>query len=252
MAPPRAPALGKAREAARGLWAAVWPERCPLCRAVLGPGSPPALCDQCLAMTRPLAAPLCAVCGRELSLAAMTPGQVCGRCRLEPPAFDAARSFAAYGGLLAQAIRAFKFRGDRSILPALRGLMQQADQDWLLASDVDAVVPVPLHRARLAARGFNQAADLARPVARRRAVPLLFGALVRVRDTEPQYGLSREQRRGNVKGAFKVDRPGRIKGKSIMLVDDIMTTGVTVNESAQMLKDAGAAGVVVLTLARTA
>jgi len=246
-----APAIGKARQAARGLWAAVWPERCPLCRALLEPGAPPSLCRSCMALIKPLAAPLCALCGRELSLASLPPGQVCGYCNLGPPAYDAARSFAVYDGLLAQAIRAFKFHSDRSLLPALQELMLKADEAWLHAHDVDAVIPVPLHQARLRARGFNQAADLARPVARHRAVPLLGGALVRVRDTEPQYGLSIDQRRGNVKGAFSVDRPGRIQGKSIMLVDDIMTTGITLNESAKALKKAGAQKVVVLTLART-
>jgi ComF family protein len=251
MAGTSAPRAAGARRAARGLWDAIWPGRCPLCRALLEPGAPPSLCGRCLALVKPLAAPLCVVCGRELSLASMPPGQVCGHCRLEPPAFDAARSFALYDGLLAQAIRRFKFRADRSILPALQGLMQQADADWLTAHDVDAVVPVPLHRARLAARGFNQAADLAAPVARRRAVPLIRGALVRVRDTEPQYGLSMQQRRENVKGAFRVDRPKKVRGGNIMLVDDIMTTGVTLNESARALKNAGAARVVVLTLART-
>jgi ComF family protein len=129
-------------------------------------------------------------------------------------------------------------------------LLLAANQAWLADLKVDAILPVPLHRLRLAERGFNQAVDLARPLARVRGVPLLYNALDRVRHTAPQFGLSVPQRRENIRGAFQVPRPHRVKGRRILLVDDIITTGATVAECAKVLKKAGAAQVAVLALAR--
>jgi len=176
---------------------------------------------------------------------------VCGFCESDRPAYNMARACGLYRGSLAHAIRRFKFNARRSILPALSGFILEADQTWLADVEVDAVIPVPLHPRRLSERGFNQAADLARPVSRRRRAPLLYSALIRQRDTEPQYGLSLNQRRQNVKGAFKVMDPARIRDRKILLVDDIMTTGITVDECVRALNKSGADKVVVLTLART-
>lgn len=234
----------------RGVMRALWPERCPVCGAPAGEEE--AMCPGCRALLPALQAPVCAICGRALSEASRPLSGVCGYCELGPPAYAQARSYGVYDGLLARLIRDFKFHGKRSLLPALKGFMLEADERWYQGVGADAVVPVPLHRRRLGERGFNQAADLARPVARRRRVPLLTGALVRVRETEPQYGLTFNQRRENVKGAFQVVRPRSMAGRKILLVDDILTTGVTVNESVKALKKAGAREVTVLTLARTA
>jgi len=233
-----------------GLWSSLWPALCPFCNA---PATlpDPGFCPECAAGLRPIAEPLCLVCGRPLNPASLPPAGVCGFCGQDPPAYELARSFGRYEGVLAQAIRDFKFRPKRVLAPTLGRLLAQADERFLDDQKPDAVIPVPLHPRRLRERGFNQAADLARPLARRRRLPILHRALSRRRNTEPQFGLSMPQRLKNLKGAFHVPKPNAVKDKTILLVDDVLTTGLTVNECARALKAAGAKHVLVLTLART-
>jgi len=235
-----------------GLWAVIWPGRCPLCGELLGDRLAQGFCPGCSSLIAPIPEPACDLCGKGFASETMPAGRVCGQCQMQRPLFDRARSFGLYDGALAQSIRDFKFKGKRALLPALQELMRQADRKWLSEVRADLVVPVPLHERRLIERGYNQARDLAEPVARQRRIPLLSRVLLRVRDTEPQFGLSWNQRRENLKGAFMVRDRGAVKDKTVLLVDDIMTTGITVTESVKALKKAGAKRVVVLTLARTA
>jgi len=235
-----------------GVWGALWPARCPLCQEPLPAAGAAGFCLHCSETIKPINEPVCRVCGRALTGISDPPGQVCGFCEHRPPEFDLARSYGFYDGALGEAIRAFKFRGQRSLLSAMTGLMREAFEKQLMDVGLDAVVPVPLHAARLRERGFNQAVDLARPVARRGGLPLLHHALLRIRPTEPQYGLTLNQRRENVKGAFSITRHQLVKDKNLLVVDDILTTGATAIECARILKKAGAGKVMVLTLARTA
>lgn len=234
-----------------GVWSALMPERCPLCGEVLPQWGAESLCAECLAAVSPINDPVCGLCGLPLSEASLPPNLICGRCSMEAPHFETARAYGEYNGALAQAIRDFKFRGRRSLAPALGRLMVEADLDRLGDYQADAVAPVPLHPARLRERGFNQAADLARPVARRRGLRLLHEALVRTRPTPEQTGMTFKQRRANVGGAFRPGDGNAVKGKSILLVDDVLTTGATADECSRVLLKAGASKVAVLTLART-
>jgi ComF family protein len=120
-----------------------------------------------------------------------------------------------------------------------------------LTARLDMVMPVPLHTKRLRMRGFNQALLLAVGAAERFNIPLVYDNLVRVRYTRPQVELSGLERTANVQGAFQLARPDAVEDKRILLVDDVYTTGSTMNECAKVLKDTGAAAVIVLTLART-
>jgi ComF family protein len=172
--------------------------------------------------------------------------RLCGECQTEPPPFDRARAAALYDGLVAQAITRFKFGRRMAFLPVL--------QHWLrrplcreLLTDVDLLVPVPLHPKRLKSRGFNQALLLARAFP---GTPVAREAVIRTRHTAPQVGLNPKQRRDNVKGAFAAPDPGRVKGKNVLLIDDLFTTGSTVKECAKVLRRAGARRVEVLTVAR--
>jgi ComF family protein len=115
---------------------------------------------------------------------------------------------------------------------------------------IDLVVPVPLHSRRLRERGFNQSLLLARQVSKRRSIPLNFTALDRIRQTRPQTRLSGPERHKNVRGAFEVNAPGAVAGRKILLIDDVFTTGATIQECTESLLDAGAKEVHVLTLAR--
>ncbi len=171
---------------------------------------------------------------------------LCATCRLDPPAFQRARSLAVYEGPLREAICALKYRRRRAIAPHLGGLLA----GWALANvppGVSAVVPVPLDPSRLADRGFNQAELLARPVARALGVPCLPAALRR-RGREAQAGLNAAARRQNVLEAFE---PGSapVSGK-VLLVDDVFSTGSTAGACTRALLMAGAEQVAVVTLAR--
>jgi ComF family protein len=176
-----------------------------------------------------------------------------------PPLFDQAAAGFEFGGALAEAIRRLKWHPMPELAPALGVLLFAALRRAPPAfSTVDLVAPVPLHRRRLRAREFNQAAELAaamREAARAHEMP--FGrvaldarALERTRDTPPQTGLDALQRRRNVLEAFSVRDPARVGGKRVLLVDDVMTTGATADACAGALKRAGAAEVLVLTLGR--
>ncbi len=175
----------------------------------------------------------------------------CGGCGIlvdhapqgvRPPARGA--SLHVFAGPLADAIRRLKYDGRLDLLPALSERMVAAAPAY--GGLVDVVVPVPLHRARLASRGFNQAALLARPLSRALGVPLVAGRLSRVRPTRPQVGLDADARKDNVRGAFRLRRA---VGGRVLLVDDVRTTGATLAEAARVLREAGAE-VRTLTLAR--
>jgi ComF family protein len=170
----------------------------------------------------------------------------CALCRNGLRGFDAAYCFGAYEGTLRTLIHLFKYSAIRPLAWPLADLLADAlprDQRF------DAIVPVPLHWRRRWQRGFNQSELLARSLGRRTGVPVL-GALKRTRATPAQAGLSNTRRRQNVTLAFGCRRPERIRGKRVLLIDDVMTTGSTAGACALALKRAGAAKVAVLTVAR--
>jgi ComF family protein len=179
----------------------------------------------------------------------------CARCVAAPPRFRRARSIARYRpsaesdpASLPALIRRHKYGLDQTVAPALA---EYLGRDLPIArDDLDLVVPVPLHRSRLWWRGFNQAALLAAEVGRRLALPLDTQVLVRTRATNPQTYRHHDERLRNVRRAFAAPKPDRIAGKAILLVDDVMTTGATVEECARTLLEAGARAVDVFTLAR--
>jgi ComF family protein len=174
---------------------------------------------------------------------------LCGLCRREAFAFDQARSYDWYDGTLRQVIRQFKYNKMRPLAKPLAARLAQV-LIRMDAGSLDLVLPVPLHRNRQRARGFNQSELLTRQLAVMCDLPLGSRDCVRVRDTPPQTGLRGTERRRNVRGAFAVPRPERVRGLNVLLVDDVITTGATADSCARALKQAGAKGVWVLTLAR--
>ena len=192
-----------------------------------------------------VASPLCTCCGRVFA-SRDGADRVCGDCQADPPPFARARAAAIYEGPVAKAITNFKFGRRMAYLPVMQHWLKRPLCRELVAA-ADLLMPVPLHPKRLKHRGFNQALLLARAFPE---APVAREAVVRTRHTVPQVGLNPKERRDNVKGAFSVTDPALVKGKHVLLVDDLYTTGATVKECARVLRQAGARRVEVLTVAR--
>jgi ComF family protein len=187
---------------------------------------------------------------------------LCSRCIRRPPAFVAARAAGVYEGALMQVIHLLKYGGKIQLARPLGRLLYETFRHCGAMAEVDLVVPVPLHRRRFRQRGFNQAYLLVRewprwsrsPEGGGRSVVVARKALVRRRATAPQTGLGRRQRQANLKNAFAPGPDavvGQVRGRHVLLVDDVFTTGATVEACARVLLDAGAQAVTVLTVART-
>ena len=192
----------------------------------------------------------CSVCGTTAE-ADEPAAFVCESCRRHPPAFDLCRSALRHEFAGRQLVLDFKFRGRIWLTNDLVDLLEACAHAKLAVSEVDLVVPVPLYWRRKLARGFNQAELLAEGLARRLERRCLATALVRVRDTGHQARLDGNERRKNVKGAFKSRRPADVRGRTVLLVDDVSSTGSTLAECAAALKEAGAARVWCLTVSRS-
>ncbi|MEM7727861.1 MAG: ComF family protein [Pseudomonadota bacterium] len=198
--------------------------------------------------------PCCAACGFPFEHEMTGLGGIsafdllCAACLARRPAYATARSALVYDDASRPIILAFKHGGHTDRLHMFAAQMHRAGRTAL--SHADALVPVPLHGMRLARRRFNQSALLARALSRRCGVPMEAHALLRARRTPSQGGLSAAGRRRNVQGAFDVARPDAVRGKRLVLVDDVMTTGATLEACARTLKRAGAARVDALCLAR--
>ncbi len=171
--------------------------------------------------------------------------RLCAFCRVHPPEYDSAASWTLYDGAARSLLHLYKYR---RVLPA--GTWFAARLAPLLPASAELLVPVPLARGRQRERGFNQSELLARRLSRLTHLPYDATGLARRRETWTQAGLSREERERNVNGAFRVPEPRRIDGRSILLLDDVLTTGATAQACALALKAAGAAAVHLLTIAR--
>lgn len=205
-------------------------------------------CDCCKALfeKRRISGPACTVCGTPFP-SPKAVGHACGRCSMERPAFLALRSAFVYDGPVLEAIHRLKYGRDVS----LAGPLARAAVGSLDIRGPFVVVPVPLWAGKLRERGFNQSLLVAREVCRLTGSPLEFMGLMRSRDTGQQVGRKADERRRNVAGAFGLVDRAAFSGKRALLVDDVATTGATLNECARVLKRAGAE-VFALTVARAA
>ncbi len=210
------------------------------------------LCSPCREDIRYIRDPLCGLCGQPGEIDYPYPHDefVCGLCQAAPYAFKRARSLGHYETALKSLIRALKYQKQTGAVGEIRPLLQA----WFEIAGDDyqgfTVVPVPLHHDKMMERGFDQTYLIAREVADALSVPLQADGLIRARATPPQAELERSQRSANVKNAFAATSPEQIAGKNILLVDDVFTTGSTINEAAKVLKRSGAGRVEAFTLAR--
>jgi ComF family protein len=225
---------------AGALWGEIldlcWPPSCAACgEPVAGAAGP--FCRICAEAVDPVP-PGCGRCGLP------GPDPLCGACLASPPAFDGARAAALFGGPIADAVHALKYRGRPALArPLGRWLASRAP-----LPPGAAVVSIPLGRGRRRERGYDQAKLLADHLARASRAPRLRGALWRVRETRPQVGRDREERARNVRGAFEAR--AEVAGRDLVLVDDVVTTGATADACARALKAAGARSVLLVCLGR--
>lgn len=228
-----------------GLIAVLLAPACAACETPLESPSRDAVCATCWEAVLPLSPPLCDACGEPLPswrVVSVESGR-CARCRRRPGSIARSRSIGAYEGRLRAIVHALKYDGRRSLAEPLASLMRQRGRDVLDGADL--VVPVPLHRSRHRTRGFNQAADLARHL----GLPVVQ-ALRRTRATASQADLPASQRHANVRDAFTLRKGRALVGVCVVLVDDVCTTGATLEACARVLKRAGARDVRALTAAR--
>ena len=225
----------------------VLPGRCLRCGGIVADAG--ALCSGCWDAIAFIAPPLCDRCGEPFDLD-LAPEALCGACMAEPPNYRKARAVLRYDGASKPLLLRFK-HGDRTAAaPSFARWMARAGADLL--TDIEVIVPVPLHRWRLWRRRYNQAALLAQSLGKISGKHCVPDALARVRATPSQGTLGRGQRRRNVERAFAVRRPAAVVDRHVLLIDDVLTSGATAGECTKALLRAGAASVDVLTLARVA
>lgn len=215
----------------------LFPPRCVGCRRI---GA--WLCAECQSQIPRVEPPFCVQCGDKVAA-----DDLCTRCRTSPLQIERIRAAAYFEGALREAIHLFKYKGRTALAKPLGNLMAMYWQQHPMP--VDVVVAVPLHATRLRERGYNQAALLARELAQRAEIALNERTLVRKRATAPQVDLSAKERRENVRDAFCCS-DDRLAEKRVLLIDDVCTTGATLEACAIALRESGAHSVQALTLAR--
>ena len=245
--PPKTPFDSLWHAAYGALLDALFPPRCAGCarwsRAVF--------CPDCTSQLVRIRSPLCDCCGAPFDPLAF-PAPICARCRAKAPDFRAARAVFAFEGPLRESIHRLKYQHKSALAPRLAPFLATTlgEEPVLRDFDPQFLVPIPLHPSRLKKRGFNQSFLLANELSKLLGVPTRE-LLLRSRDTLPQIGLNASDRAKNVRGAFEAARQVKTwQGKRILLIDDVFTTGATLNEAAKTLRQAGASAVCTLTLAR--
>jgi ComF family protein len=267
---------GWAGRVAATLFFTLFPADCRICGSPLIRVSRLPVCETCLIALRPLKGSYCTVCGEALHVPAYIDYEETDRgdadrvgvetrcllCQRADPPFERAVAYGSYDGELRDLIHLLKFQQVRPASAILGHMLaetianlEHAMPVGTLFSSKIAVVPVPLHARKQAQRGFNQAEMIARDALKELSRPkrfdLCMGILLRRRETGSQIGLTRHQRRENMRGAFAVSDPTRILNRNVLLIDDVYTTGTTASECARVLRRAGAATVWVATVART-
>ncbi len=233
----------------------LYPSRCGVCHRFCDG----AICGDCRNKWTLVTSPYCLWCGKPFEPRAKT-SPLCGLCLQGRYRFDYARSAVIYEGLGRETVHAFKFNRKPRLAQPMGELMAEvmrralSGENGLLPSPwqrPDVIVPVPLHPKTERQRGYNQAALLAKVVGQTLDIPVETNILAQTRPMKPQATLGERERWENVKGAFGIAEPELVRGKIVVIVDDVMTTGATLNECAKALKRAGARQVYCLTFART-
>jgi len=225
----------------------VLPPRCHICLKNIPDAGKLHICPDCHAALPLLNSPLCSICGTPHE--GMGSDHPCGRCISSPPPYTAARAALRYEGSCRDLIHAFKYTQKSHLRRPLGLLMASLLNQFVTEQKPDLLIPVPLHISRLRTRGFNQAILLGELVSQQWQIPLLRQGLQRTRPTTPQMELTRDQRMTNLHGAFAIKDTAEVADRRVMLVDDVFTTGSTLSECAQVLRQAGCHEISAVTVA---
>ncbi|MBI3813303.1 MAG: ComF family protein [Nitrospinae bacterium] len=228
------------------------PAKCLLCGGLHDKGMEN-ICLTCMDKIPFIKEPSCAKCGIPFEILYSiedNPDYLCGRCRAAPPLFDRALSACRYDDTVREIVSAYKYQNKPYIGKDLISIVFRFLKDKIAELSPELIVPVPLHIKRLKERGYDQSYILAEGVGRELNIPVSYKNLTRIRYTTPQVELSGNERLKNVKGAFSIKDEFEIKGKGILLIDDVFTTGATIRECVKVIRGAGADKVYVLTVAR--
>ncbi|WP_092349296.1 ComF family protein [Desulfuromusa kysingii] len=228
------------------LFKQLFPPACPLCGRPLSATDTDVLCDDCLAGFTPIPSSHCPLCALPFTGKSNRP-HLCGRCIRNRPAYEKVYSVGLYDQSLRRAIHHFKFNRKVGLDRSLGVLLEREVEADL---PLDVVIPVPLHHKRLQQRSYNQALLLAREFAKIRNLPVLTDLLLKVKETQSQQGLSAKQRATNLQGAFAIQRS--IENATVLLIDDVLTTGATADACCQVLLTGGAKAVYVAVIGRAA
>lgn len=241
--------FGAARRLGRAGLDLILPPVCTACRRPVD--RPHALCGACWARLKPIERPYCERLGIPFGYD-IGEGALSAEAIATPPVFDRARAAVIYEDVARDLVHGLKYHDRTELAKPIGRMTARAGADLL--GEAEILVPMPLHRSRLWVRKFNQAAMIAREVGRISGVPVDPAALLRIRATRSQVGLSEAERTANVRGAFRVpvSHRGVIEGRRVVLIDDVLTTGATASAATRALKRAGAVRVDVLTFARVA
>ncbi len=224
------------------------PPVCPLCRTLVSQNK--TVCAPCWSQIHFISTPYCPQCAKPFDFGSATNDLKCGKCLAKSPAFSATRAVFKYDDFSRKFILSFKHHNAIHFGPLLAQWMHTHSQDIL--RDADFLIPVPLHWTRLLKRGYNQAAILSKEISKLSKVPTKLKVLNRIKRTPTQGSLTPKQRQDNVRGAFHVPASAcpKIQGKTLVLIDDVITTGATLDACAKTLIKAGAKEIRVISAAR--
>jgi ComF family protein len=227
------------------------PATCKLCQSVVEDLRLGVVCQSCWDSVKLTDEPFCGVCGYAFPSKAIS-GEtaLCGACRRSLYRFDVARAWAPFQDSVKEIIHQLKYGCHASLARPLAVRLASTYEAQRQRLRADWLIPVPLHPTRKRERGFNQSGEIARHFSRIVGIPVAQYWLLRTRPTKVQAGLTRRERRHNVSGAFAMSKHADVRGRTVLVIDDVFTTGATLNECARILRQSGAARIAVLTVAR--
>jgi ComF family protein len=227
----------------------IFPPQCLACAEIINQPASQIFCSLCLEKISFITDSFCPICGVPF-LSSPAESHICGNCLGNKPCYTQARAVAGFETVIMDVIHKFKYGRNISIGNALGSFMANFSFPDFDFSEYSLLIPVPLHIKRLRERGFNQSILLAKKMGKKYKIPVNFSLLKRCKFTLTQTGLNRAEREKNIKGAFAVADKKKVADENIILIDDVYTTGATINECAKVLLKAGAQKVAILTLSR--